>query len=252
MNVDFFERLYSGFKAEYFVMGELFEAGFEGFKMPGDFGFDLIATNQKKVSLDSNETKPFIAPPYAIQVKRRKVDLAGFSNDEGTGRKVCTVSFWISEHELELIQAEESAYLVCVISISGSTKELAGRNLLIWLNSSHFEQLKQKKYLIEDTQSGSATKKRYKLDIRIKLAIRRNIHNYLDKLCKEEKLSSQVRDELKRKIWDPYVEAENGREYLALLRKNKNDSALFVESMLPAKLTSFEYLGENVSIASLK
>jgi hypothetical protein len=38
----FFESLYKGFEAEHYVAGKLFSVGYEAFKLPGDFGFDLI------------------------------------------------------------------------------------------------------------------------------------------------------------------------------------------------------------------
>ena len=46
--MEFYESLYKGFEAEYYVAGKLFSAGYEAFKLPGDFGFDLIVTNQKE------------------------------------------------------------------------------------------------------------------------------------------------------------------------------------------------------------
>ena len=35
---EFFDRLYKGFEAEYLVMGRIYAAGLEAFKLPGDFG----------------------------------------------------------------------------------------------------------------------------------------------------------------------------------------------------------------------
>ncbi len=51
--MNFFDRLYLGFEAEYYIMGQLYSAGFEAFKLPADFGFDLMVTNQKESSLGS-------------------------------------------------------------------------------------------------------------------------------------------------------------------------------------------------------
>ncbi len=42
--MEFFERLYRGFEAEHYVAGKLFSAGYEAFKLPADFGFDLMVT----------------------------------------------------------------------------------------------------------------------------------------------------------------------------------------------------------------
>jgi hypothetical protein len=57
--MDFFDRLYLGFEAEYYVMGQLFSAGYEGFKMPADFGFDILVTNQKEQSLNADSKKKY-------------------------------------------------------------------------------------------------------------------------------------------------------------------------------------------------
>ena len=46
--MSFWDRLYKGLGAEYFITGELFMAGYEAFKLPADFGLDLIVTSQKQ------------------------------------------------------------------------------------------------------------------------------------------------------------------------------------------------------------
>ena len=49
--MEFFDSLYKGFEAEHYVAGKLFSVGYEAFKLPGDFGFDLIVANQKEQSM---------------------------------------------------------------------------------------------------------------------------------------------------------------------------------------------------------
>lgn len=106
MALSFFDRLYTGFRAEYFVMGELFGAGYEGFKLPADFGFDVLATNQKESSLGAAPIGRAIDPPYALQVKSRNILRTSFG-DGPSGRPETFTEFWITERDFELISAEQ-------------------------------------------------------------------------------------------------------------------------------------------------
>jgi hypothetical protein len=71
--MEFFEGLYKGFEAEYYVAGKLFSVGYEAFKLPGDFGFDLIVTNQKEQSIGPPRKGRLLEPPFAVQVKCRSL-----------------------------------------------------------------------------------------------------------------------------------------------------------------------------------
>jgi hypothetical protein len=76
--MEFFEGLYKGFEAEYYVAGKLFSVGYEAFKLPGDFGFDLIVTNQKEQSIGPRQEGRLLEPPFAVQVKCRSLRPSDF------------------------------------------------------------------------------------------------------------------------------------------------------------------------------
>ncbi len=71
MNNNFFDRLYKGYAAENFITGQLFENGFEAFRLPADFGVDLVVTNQfKKLKNKGIDDESF---PFGLQVKSRRL-----------------------------------------------------------------------------------------------------------------------------------------------------------------------------------
>jgi hypothetical protein len=76
--MEFFERLYRGFEAEHYVAGKLFSAGYEAFMMPGDFGFDLMVTNQRERSKGPRLRGRLLEPPFAVQVKSRRLMSSDF------------------------------------------------------------------------------------------------------------------------------------------------------------------------------
>src|SRR4030042_1700389 len=100
--MEFFESLYKGFEAEYYVAGKLFSVGYEAFKLPGDFGFDLIVTNQKELSMGPRQKGRLIEPPFAIQVKCRSLRSSDFQT-AASGRDEARVSISIKKENLDLL-----------------------------------------------------------------------------------------------------------------------------------------------------
>jgi hypothetical protein len=76
--MEFFERLYRGFEAEHYVAGKLFSVGYEAFKLPADFGFGLMVTNQKEQSMGPHQKGRLQEPPFAVQVKSRSLRASDF------------------------------------------------------------------------------------------------------------------------------------------------------------------------------
>lgn len=85
--MEFFDRLY---------------LGFEAFKLPADFDFDILVTNQKEQFLKSNIKKRNIQPPYALQVKYRRIKETDFY-DGPNGRPEARVNFPIKKQDVDLI-----------------------------------------------------------------------------------------------------------------------------------------------------
>lgn len=71
MDNKFFDRLYKGYSAESFITGQLFENGFEAFRLPADFGLDIVVTNQfKKLNSQESYDDSF---PFGLQVKSKRL-----------------------------------------------------------------------------------------------------------------------------------------------------------------------------------
>jgi len=76
--MEFFEKLYRGFEAEHCAAGKRFAVGYEAFKLPADFGFDLMVTNQKEQSMGPYQKGRLHEPPFAVQVKSRSLKSSDF------------------------------------------------------------------------------------------------------------------------------------------------------------------------------
>lgn len=83
--------LYQGFEAEYLVASGLFGAGLEAFKLPGDFGFDLLVSNQLQATqMASSPSKANDARssfPYVLQVKSRRARMEQIRLVDGLDRR---------------------------------------------------------------------------------------------------------------------------------------------------------------------
>ncbi len=147
LNSDFLNRLYKGFEAEYYVIGKFFSLGYEAYKAPADFGFDLVVTNQKMQALNNynNDQNLF---PFSIQVKSLHIEeLAVQLRGD---RNVISFFIKIKNDDIDLIISTGNSFLVVVIFIEGSNKKFNERPILFWFNSKNIQKLKQMSYLIED------------------------------------------------------------------------------------------------------
>lgn len=248
MALSFFDRLYDGFRAEYFVMGELFGAGYEGFKLPADFGFDVLATNQKESSLGAPPVGRIIAPPYALQVKSRNITRTSFG-DGPSGRPQAFLDFWITEKDFDLISAEQGGYLVCVISVAGADGEISGRNLLFWLHSSHLALLKERGYFVSQTPPFQHNQPYLRLKVCIRLLPTLDAKQLIDKLVEEGNVTAAGKQRLNQSLPDKLAVTWRGTEYLSLVRTARNDPNDEVVRQIPSELTSFSNLGMATNVS---
>ena len=147
----FFDRLYRGFEAEYLVTSALFGAGLEAFKLPGDFGFDLLVSNQWKTTRDRSAPglsrdgqTPF---PYALQVKSRRARAADIHLVDGLDRRELEMSFSLKPHEYDLLVADEQAFLVCVLFMPPDERAVSVRPLIFWLQGRQLQAMHEREYL---------------------------------------------------------------------------------------------------------
>lgn len=251
MTLSFFDRLYDGFRAEYFVMGELFGAGYEAFKLPADFGFDVLATNQMESTLGVVPKSRTIPPPYAFQVKSRNVPRSSFGGGP-TGRPQAYVDFWISEREFGRICAESGGYLVCVVTIEGEDKELSGRNIFFWLHSTHLQRLKALGYFLslEPPPSYNLNQAYLRLRVCVRLLPTIQTRQVIDTLRKDNHLTEEGETKLLALLPERLDSTVSGSEYFSLTRASKTESKQEVVRKLPNELSSFLTLGTSVGLGS--
>lgn len=100
MDRSFFERLYKGYLGEHLISGELYARGLEVFRLPADFGFDLVVTNQFRASQGHIEDAASF--PFSIQVKSRWIrpeDLSAGPNN----RMEAEFAYRLKQDEIDLL-----------------------------------------------------------------------------------------------------------------------------------------------------
>ncbi|CAJ2793042.1 Uncharacterised protein [Burkholderia pseudomallei] len=149
----FFDRLYQGFEAEYLVASALFGAGLEAFKLPGDFGFDLLVSNQLEETRDRpspDAVDAYRAPfPYALQVKSRRARTEDIRLVDGLDRRELEMAFVLKPHEYDLLISSERAFLVCVLFLPPDQRSLSSRPLIFWLKGRQLQAMREREYLLD-------------------------------------------------------------------------------------------------------
>lgn len=128
VNAEFFERLYRGYLAEHLISGELFARSFEVFRLPADFGFDLVVTNQFQTS--QGRTESAASFPFSIQVKSRWLkpeDITVGPND----RPQANFTYWLKEDEVELLSKHPNSAVAFVLYMPPVDREAQTRFFII-------------------------------------------------------------------------------------------------------------------------
>lgn len=244
----FWDRLYFGLGAEYLITGELFMAGYEAFKLPADFGLDLIVTSQKMLSLRGGEQVVKPQKPFTFQVKSRRIKEF---EENVMGRPEATTYVSIKEDDWHLIVKDPNAHLVCVLIFREDPRKLQNRWTYFWLGSPHLKELLERRYVtvVEGERTGSAE---YRLKVVLRLQSTIMLEDVLDDLVEGQNLTGAG----KEKLLDTFAHALppkwSTREYISLARPNRSRSGgPDVVRKIPDGLTTFSALGEDVDIRVL-
>ncbi len=244
--MEFFDRLYLGFEAEYYIMGRLFGAGYEAFKLPADFGFDILVTNQKEQALKSKIKQRHIQPPYALQIKSRRIKENEFS-DGPNGRPQAMVKFSIKRQDIDLMLAQDNSYLVCVIFISDTIGLITNKVISFWLDKFHLEYIKSLGCFREQLDNKDV----YELKSCIRLLPKINTENFLDEnLVNKEMLTQEGKKFLLDKLPQTLQRNWKANEYISIVRpyKNKKNSEPTVVRPIPQKLTDLKNIGMKITL----
>jgi len=147
----FFDRLYQGFEAEYLVVSALFGAGLEAFKLPGDFGFDLLVSNQWQATKEkkpADDSPPKHMPfPYVLQVKSRRARGEDLCFVESVDRHELEMIFSLKQEEFDLLVEDERAFLVCVLFMPRDQRKVSARPFTFWLQGKQLQAMRERQYL---------------------------------------------------------------------------------------------------------
>jgi len=242
--MNFFDKLYLGFEAEHYIMGQLYGAGFEAFKLPADFGFDLMVTNQKELSLNTNSKKRGRNPPYALQIKSRRINPEKFYQGPN-GRASANVEFSLSTKEFNLMLENSNAYLVCVIFFTNQQNKIHKRTIYFWLDSSHLSAIFSRGYI----QKGQ--KDTFIIKANIRLLPMQKTNELLQPLVENGSLTKEGEKALTKILPSEVPVKYNASEYISLKRISKSEGYDEVTREIPSGLTKLANLGLKIAISSL-
>jgi len=120
MDASFFDRLYKGYAAEHLISSELYARSFEVFRLPADFGFDLVVTNSFRAS--AQQPKPEPAFQFCLQVKSRRLKPQDITPTGPNGRPEAKCAFWLSQREIDLLASHENAAVAFVMYFPDSQR----------------------------------------------------------------------------------------------------------------------------------
>ncbi|MBJ7298009.1 MAG: hypothetical protein JHC73_17265, partial [Dolichospermum sp.] len=146
MDNKFFDRLYKGYSAESFITGQLFENGFEAFRLPADFGIDLVVTNQFK-KLNSQEIYDDFFP-FGLQVKSRRLKQSDILPGPN-GRNKYQFHYLLKNDEIRTLKEfSNSAYVfVFIIPPGFSMKNIYS----FCIHSNEIDNMIKHKFFIENS-----------------------------------------------------------------------------------------------------
>ncbi|EZP51160.1 MULTISPECIES: hypothetical protein [unclassified Delftia] len=240
---DFFKRLYSGFKAEYIVAGKIFGAGLEAFKLPADFGFDLLISNQMNKSFgEKSEINRIYDFPYVLQVKSRIIQASYFQ--EKNQRQEAVINFKITEDEFFLLSKEKSSYLALVLIFPEEKNTLSEKHAIVWFKGTQLPCLREQVFLEPVIEND---RRFYEISVVIRLNRKEKAKEMLMQLVKNNDISEKVAKIIEEKIPAEYLSG-NTNEYISIRRRsytkdNYESKKAFVVCKVSDVQTAIENIG---------
>jgi hypothetical protein len=242
--MEFFESLYKGFEAEYYIAGKFFSVGYEAFKLPGDFGFDLIVTNQKEQSIGPRQEGRLIEPPFAVQVKCRSLRPSDFQK-AATGRDEAQVPISVKKEELDLLISAERNFLVVVLFVQGDERRFEERTVHFWLGSNHINALLEQEYFMPD----EGDRRMRNLICSLRMFPMLSIRDILDNLMSKNYLTQEGRRILTLGLPKRVPRNLNASEYVALARKTEDTKLVW--RPVPRELFDLRNMGFDIGLGHL-
>ena len=244
--MEFFERLYRGFEAEHYVAGKLFSVGYEAFKLPADFGFDLMVTNQKEQSMGPRQKGRLLEPPFAVQVKSRSLRSSDFQT-AASGRDEARVSVSIKKENLDLLVSTKRNFLVVVLFVQGDASRFEDRAIHFWAGAGHVNTLLERGYFLPDEDDRRVRN----LMCSLRLLPMLSLEGILDSLVCENHLTQEGKRILAAELPERVPRNWNASEYVALARRAKNAPDELVWRQVPHELFYLRNMGFDIGLGHL-
>jgi hypothetical protein len=212
MDSAFFRRLYQGYAAEHHVSSLLFARSYEVFRLPADFGLDLVVTDQFRVARGENANRE--AFPFSLQVKSRWLksqEIVAGPNE----RPQATISFTLKREEVTLLQGQRNAAYAFVFYWPIQAPHYFQPHLFL-LHSSSLETLVQCKFFRPRGQE-------YDFTVRFRQLPTYNRQSFVEEVKQSATISRELEQELSKKLPEQITRNWNASEYLQFARLPKND-----------------------------
>lgn len=208
MDANFFDRLYKGYAAEHLISGELYARSFEVFRLPADFGFDLVVTNSFRAS--AQQSTPEAAFQFCLQVKSRRLRADDIGRTGANGRPEAKCSFWFSQREIDLIASHEHAAVAFVMYFPDSERHPPKYFLI---HARDIVQLINHRYL-RPLPDG------YELAVTYVMRPQADLENILDGLLASGEITQAGADRLKKIVPATFDKNWNARPYFKFARES--------------------------------
>jgi len=244
--MEFFDSLYKGFGAEYYVAGKLFSVGYEAFKLPGDFGFDLIVTNQKEQSRGPRQKGRLLEPPFSVQVKSRTIRSSDFETAV-SGRDEARVLISMKKEHLDLLVGAKPNFLVIVLFVEGEASKFEDRTVHFWFGPDHVKALLERGYFMPD----EADRQVRNLMCSLRMFPMLCVKDILDSLMSQNYLTQEGKRMLASELPDRVPRNWNASEYVALARRARNAPRELVWRQVPDELFDLRNMGFDIGMGHL-
>lgn len=208
MSNSFFDRLYKGYAAESFITGQLSENGFEAFRLPADFGIDLVVTNQfKKLSDRKVDNHSF---PFGFQVKSRRLKETD-TLPGPNGRNEYQFSYSLKSGEIRILKEfSNSAYVfIFIIPFGFSIKNIYA----FCIHSNEIDNMIQYGFFIEEGEG-------YVLNVCFRALPRQERESFIDEMSDKGLIDEAGIKFLEKNLPESFPRNWSASEGLYLYRKS--------------------------------
>lgn len=209
----FFENLYKGYAAESFITGQLFENGFESFRLPADFGIDLVVTNQfKKFKLNKSSNQKISDDlfPFGLQVKSRRLKQSQTLSG-ANGRPEYQFYYMLNNKEITTLKEfPNSAYVFVFFVPVGMSSETT---YAFFINSNEINNMIEHEFFIKENDG-------YKFNVCFRAFPQQSRESVIEEMLSKKMIDEQGVKYLRKNLPEKFQKNWNASEGLYLCKNN--------------------------------